>query len=822
LPLLISALLLAAIVVFAWAAYRRVQHILLAAAGPRLHSVAVAVDALMAQSVVAYDGLLVHAASDPAIVDYLRTGRERLAARRALGSVWTTQLHVQGRAELRRPDGTIVVDTAIGAFPPSSDWVTATIDSAALSAGSVRVGPLFAIGGSTYYEAVVAVGATGGSDASRLQASQNPILGYVSDVRLVSGQNAGLVRDLIGTHSAMLLGSPGSGVWSDLEHRVDAPPVDSHMAQAHMFRKADGTTGVGVAMPVPAAPWVLWVEQPSADILAPTHPLLTQLAILAGVVILAGAAAGWFLSRRITRPIVSITDAAERIAAGPGALQDRPNRDDEVARLDDAFRRMARRVDESLSTATGARAQAEAHAREAQALADELEQQFEEAQALSEELEQANERLQTSVADAHAARAEAESANKAKVEFLASMSHELRTPLNAIAGYVDLLEMEIAGPVLEKQRQYLARVKHAQGLLLRRIDDVLSFAKIDSGTLAYVLGRVPLDETLSGLAALVQPLMERRGLVLEYGSPDPDLAVRADREKCEQIVLNVLSNAMKFTGRGGRVTVTCAPSDDRIAISVSDTGVGIPPDKLAVIFEPFVQVDPSLTRQRDGTGLGLAISRQLARGMGGELTAVSSPGAGSTFTLTLPAAGVDRPDARIAVSADAAVLPQTVSGVEDGSAKDHPPAEQPTPAARVTCRILVVDDNHDAAEAQAALLALWGHEVKAVADGVEAVASAPVFAPDVVLLDIGLPGIDGYTVAARLREIPETRSSCLIALTGYGRLSDYERALDAGCDHHLTKPAHPEEILRLIDRWLAARQSTAHAGGSRHATMAGG
>jgi signal transduction histidine kinase len=409
------------------------------------------------------------------------------------------------------------------------------------------------------------------------------------------------------------------------------------------------------------APWVLWVEQPAADVLAPVHPLLAEIAGLAALVIVAGGLGGWILSRRITRPIVLLTAAAEGIATAPDDAQGANAGDDEVTRLADAFQRMARRVRESLATATAARAEAEAQTREARALADELEQQVEEAQALSEELEQSNDRLQLSVSQADAARAEAEAANGAKVEFLATMSHELRTPLNAIAGFVDLLDAEVAGPVSEEQGKYLARIKRAQGLLLRRIDDMLNFAKIDSGTLTYAVHTVVVEATLSPLVTLIQPLMAERGLTLKYIAPAPQLAVRADGEKCEQVVLNLLSNAMKFTKRGGCVEITCTREPDGVAISVSDTGVGIPRDKLGIVFEPFIQVDPSLTRQRDGTGLGLAISRQLARGMGGELTAVSTPGVGSVFTLILPAATIESVEAAGSINASAATLAQARS-----------------------------------------------------------------------------------------------------------------------------------------------------------------
>jgi signal transduction histidine kinase len=242
--------------------------------------------------------------------------------------------------------------------------------------------------------------------------------------------------------------------------------------------------------------------------------------------------------------------------------------------------------------------------------------------------------------EADRARAAAEAANKAKLEFLATMSHELRTPLNAIAGYVQLLDMQVAGTVVEEQRRYLARIERAQGLLLKRINDMLNFAKIDSGTLTYAFEIVRIDDVLAGVDAFIQPQLAQRGQSYEYVVGDRSLTIRVDREKFEQILLNLLSNATKFTPAGGRITLACERHHDSIQVSVSDTGVGIPADKLGVIFEPFVQLDPSLTRARDGTGLGLAISRDLARAMGGELIATSTAGEGSTFILTLPEARI--------------------------------------------------------------------------------------------------------------------------------------------------------------------------------------
>jgi signal transduction histidine kinase len=247
------------------------------------------------------------------------------------------------------------------------------------------------------------------------------------------------------------------------------------------------------------------------------------------------------------------------------------------------------------------------------------------------------------IEDVHAleaARAEAQTANRAKGEFLAVMSHELRTPLNAIGGYAELMEMGIRGPVTDQQREDLGRIQRSQRHLLGLVNEVLNYAKLETGTVRYDVADVPVRGALAEAEALIAPQARAKGLVL--GTPDcaEDLVVRADPEKLRQVLVNLLSNAVKFTtARGdepGRITVTCAADGARVQIAVADTGIGIAADKLDAIFEPFVQVRADLTRMAEGTGLGLAISRDLAHGMGGELTVWSRPGAGSTFTLALP------------------------------------------------------------------------------------------------------------------------------------------------------------------------------------------
>ncbi|HYW13321.1 MAG TPA: ATP-binding protein [Longimicrobium sp.] len=232
----------------------------------------------------------------------------------------------------------------------------------------------------------------------------------------------------------------------------------------------------------------------------------------------------------------------------------------------------------------------------------------------------------------------AEEANRAKAEFLANMSHELRTPLNAIAGYADLLLLGVRGELSEAAQADVERMRRSGQYLLSLINDILNFARIEAGELQYQLESVPVAGLLADLEALVTPQVAQRGLA--YVSADgPEAHAWADAEKARQIVLNLVTNAIKFTEPGGTITVSCEAGADGVLIRVRDTGRGIPPEQIGLIFDPFVQVDRHLTAEsQQGVGLGLAISRDLARGMGGDLAAESTPGQGSTFTLRLPAA----------------------------------------------------------------------------------------------------------------------------------------------------------------------------------------
>jgi signal transduction histidine kinase len=267
-----------------------------------------------------------------------------------------------------------------------------------------------------------------------------------------------------------------------------------------------------------------------------------------------------------------------------------------------------------------------------------LEHQTTEARELAHELALTNEELRAVISEAKKAWAAADSANRSKAEFLTVMSHELRTPLNSIGGYVDLLEMELRGPLTGAQKADLARIKRSQEHLLGIINDILNFTRLEATELKYDIIDVPLRALIGDLEAVVSSLASAKSLVYQCDPPPGNTYARTDPDKLRQILINLLSNAVKFTPEGGRIRLWCTFKGEFVSIHVGDNGPGIPSNKQALVFEPFVQLDRGLTRTNEGTGLGLAISRGLARGMGGDLELRSELDVGSVFTVRIPLA----------------------------------------------------------------------------------------------------------------------------------------------------------------------------------------
>jgi signal transduction histidine kinase len=366
------------------------------------------------------------------------------------------------------------------------------------------------------------------------------------------------------------------------------------------------------------------------------------------------------------------------------------------------------------------------------------------------------------------ARAEAETTSRAKDEFLAMLSHELRNPLNVIAGGVDTLE-RLGRPddAAARTRQLIGRqARHLTALL----DDLLDVTRVTSGKI--VLHPLPLD--LGGTVAGCLAMLENAGRLSRHTVEQAleSVWVKADETRMEQVIVNLVANAVKFTPDGGTIWVAVRRDGDEAVLRVEDTGTGIDPELLPRIFDVFVQGDGSAARVAGGLGVGLTLVRRLAELHGGSIGAASDgPGRGATFTLRLP---------RIAAP---------VAMIDRGTG---PP---PAPAPR---RVLLVEDNADGRDMLRTMLTLQGHEVHEAADGPSALERALAVSPEVAIIDIGLPGMDGYVVAARLRSDEPGRRLRLIALTGYGTPDDRRRAQEAGFDAHLVKPVDPARLAQAL------------------------
>jgi two-component system CheB/CheR fusion protein len=368
-------------------------------------------------------------------------------------------------------------------------------------------------------------------------------------------------------------------------------------------------------------------------------------------------------------------------------------------------------------------------------------------------------------------------ADRRKDEFLAVLSHELRNPLAPIVSGLAL--MDRATPGSDELARARTVIRRQVGHLVRLVDDLLDVTRVTRG-------KVHLQRTSVDLAALVRHAAEdnaaafaERGVALDVAVAPRDLRVDGDAARLAQVLGNLLQNAAKFTPRGGRVRVAAEDREGRAVITVRDTGIGIPPDVLPRLFQPFMQEERSLARTRGGLGLGLALVKGLVELHGGTVRVASAgEGCGSEFTVELPLA-VRRP-----------------SGAE------------PVGRAGPRRRILLVEDNVDAAETLADVLRIAGHEVEVAHDGVEGIRRATALRPEAILCDIGLPGIDGYEVARRLRA-DGGAETFLVALTGYALPDDLRRAREAGFDAHLTKPAHPDEIEDVLARAGAGRPPAA-------------
>ncbi|MCY1032903.1 response regulator [Corallococcus sp. BB11-1] len=381
-------------------------------------------------------------------------------------------------------------------------------------------------------------------------------------------------------------------------------------------------------------------------------------------------------------------------------------------------------------------------------------------------------RLRRVEREALANAARLEEADRKKDEFLAMLGHELRNPLASIALAVQMLGQKDSHGLSEADSRRRDIIERQVSHLRHLVDDLLDVSRITRGKYALRRGRLDLNTVLHHSLAAARPVMEERLLVLKEALPAEPCWVDGDRTRLEQVFTNLLDNAAKYSPEGSVITVGAhVDADHRVLVSVQDTGIGLPQGEQERIFELFAQLDTGLARSRGGLGIGLTLVRHLVEEHGGQVSVFSEgPGQGSTFTVTLPLlADAVRPEAR-------------VERVE---------------AQKGEWRILLVDDNPDAREGLSEMLQMWGHTVVVAADGHEALTLATPGSYDVIILDIGLPGLSGYQVAEELRQRVASDAH-LIALTGYGAPEDRARSEEAGFDLHLVKPVELVEIGRVL------------------------
>jgi CheY-like chemotaxis protein len=365
-------------------------------------------------------------------------------------------------------------------------------------------------------------------------------------------------------------------------------------------------------------------------------------------------------------------------------------------------------------------------------------------------------------------------ADARKNEFLAMLAHELRNPMAPIRNAVAILR---APDLNSSQRGWgLDVIERQVHQLVRLVDDLLDVSRITSGKIQLKLQPVRIAEVVAAAVETSRPLIEslRHELRLEI-SVEP-LVVSGDFARLTQVFANLLNNAAKYTEPGGRIVLTLARSADEAVVRVTDTGIGIRPESLASIFELFAQADRTLDRAQGGLGVGLTLVQRLVELHGGSVLATSAgAGQGAEFTVSLPLRAT----------------------IQDPQAE---PGARAHDTAAVGCRILVVDDNVDSAQTLATLLRMEGHQTEVAYDGPSALAQVQKMDPDVIFLDIGLPGMSGFQVARELRARPQPRGVALIAVTGYGQPADRQHALDAGFDHHLVKPVDLNVVRELLER----------------------
>jgi signal transduction histidine kinase len=422
------------------------------------------------------------------------------------------------------------------------------------------------------------------------------------------------------------------------------------------------------------------------------------------------------------------------------------------------------------------------------------------------ELEEANRALQSEINERVRIAQALKEADRHKDEFLAMLAHELRNPLAPIHNAVELMRLKpLSDPQLTWARDVIARQLTS---LTRLVDDLLDVSRITRGKINLTRETVELEGLIARAVETVHPLMNERRHELTLELPEPGATICGDPTRLTQAIANVLGNAAKYTDAGGKISLVAVMNQSDVEIRIRDNGIGIRPEMLPHVFELFTQLDRTDGRAQGGLGIGLALVRQLVQMHGGSVSAASDgPGKGAEFVIRLPlrnrqAEEEHEPANRTVQTPGASEVAAAVAPLVAASAE------------RIARRILIADDNNDALESLATLLQLNGHEVFTATNGGTALQCAERQRPEVVLLDIGMPILDGYEVAKRIRQHPWGQRITLVALTGWGQDSDRRRSREAGFDSHLVKPLDLETLTDLLARLPFRATSPSAAGRS--------
>jgi signal transduction histidine kinase len=491
----------------------------------------------------------------------------------------------------------VALDTVETGAPRAMRWIDRAVQSGAAQDGETLIAPLFGVGDTVVGGSLVAVRAPAGAGSTENGAGERPVIGYIAETRAIRAAGVQAVRELLGNGAALFVGSPDEGIWTDLEHPAPPPPTKLKVGAAILYTSSARGPGVGVATPIAGTPWLLWVEQPRASVLAPLTDLLGQLAILAVLCTVAGAFGAWALSRQVTRPIVALANAANRVAAGSDTAPPHARSGDEIARLGDAFARMSARVDESTEQLEGLVAERTA-------------------------------RLQTALDDLELAQQELVKKERLAMlgQLASSVGHELRNPLGVMTNAMYVIEQcSLDAPPLV--REYVDLVRGQIAISERIVGDLLDTARVRTPETQAVDLRALIEEQVRRLEPTTTVAVDAR-------IPDDLPPVHMDPVQLSQILINLMTNAAQAMGDGGSLTIAAEADEShrRVKVSVTDNGPGIPPETLDRIFEPL------FTTKARGLGLGLWVSRNLAGANGATLEAASRPGEGATFTLDMPAA----------------------------------------------------------------------------------------------------------------------------------------------------------------------------------------